>query len=331
VETGLRRFEAPPGVEGLRIPAALLDDSGPVTLRGEGIAAFCLASPETPPFPEPVPADPGIILAYPQEAWRNPRYEIFRWERFPSILIMDTADYALQDRLFKRLCFFVEKKGFRGRIAAAREIAELHGWNAHDYRAEDLARFFDAAADIPLFPEERELEQILLNEGIIRREGGRVRAGEGALISVSRESAAYLRSLFMAHEGFHGLFFIDEDFRAFSRRRWAGFSPPARTFILSYFDYQGYDTEDEYLVVNEFMAHCLQQPVSQASRYFGETLASRLDASPRRRPALPEKDEASNSWPELGRVFRAEAEAFSAYVNRRWGLSAGRVRDVQVR
>jgi hypothetical protein len=331
VETGSRRIEAPPWMESLRVPAALLDDSGPVTLRGEDAAAFYLASRGAPPFPEPVPADPGIILEYPREAWRDPRYEIFRWERFPSVLIMDAADYATQDRLFKRLCFFVEKKGFRGRIAGAREIEDLHGWNAHDYRAEDLARFFDAAADLPLFPEERELEQILLDEGLIRREGGRVRPGEGALVSVSRESAAYLRALFMAHEGFHGLFFIDEDFRAFSRRRWAGLSPAARTFILSYFDYQGYDTGDEYLVVNEFMAHCLQQPVSQVPRYFGETLASRLDASPRRRSALPEKDEASNSWPELGRAFRAEAEAFSEYVNRRWNLSAGRVWDVQVR
>jgi hypothetical protein len=46
---------------------------------------------------------------------------------------------------------------------------------------------------------------------------------------------------------------------------------------------------------------------------------------------LPEKDEASNSWPDLALAFHAEAEAFSAYVNRRWSLSAGRVWDIQVR
>jgi hypothetical protein len=330
VENGPRRFEAPPEITEFRLPPAVLDDTAPFSLRGDA-AAFYLAAAERPPFPEPIPADPGIVLAYPPAAWRDPRYEVFRWERFPSVLIIDTADYALQDRLFKRLCFFVEKKGFRGRVAADREIAELHGWNAHDYRAEDLARFFDAAAGFPLLPEERELEQLLLDQGLIRREGGRIRPGEGALISVSRESAGYLRSLFMAHEGFHGLFFIDEDFRAFSRRRWAELSPPARSFILSYFDYQSYDTGDEYLVINELMAHCLQQPVSQAPRYFGETLASRLDASPWRRAVLPEKDEASNSWPDLALAFRAEAEAFSAYVNRRWSLSAGRVWDIQVR
>jgi hypothetical protein len=332
LDAGARRFEAGPGTETLFIPPGMLGEpAGPFTLTGEGISAFYLAAAETPLFPEPVPADPGIMLAYPQGAWRDRRFEIFRWDRFPSILVFDTADYAVQNRLFKRLCFFVEKNGFRGRLAQDWEIAELHGWNAHDYRAEDLARFFDAAADFPLSPEERELEQILYNEGLIRRRDGRISAGEGAVLSLSRQSADYLRFTFMAHEGFHGLLFIDEDFRAFSRRRWEGLSRQAKNFIRSYFDYQGYDTGDEYLMVNELMAHCLQQPVSQAPRYFGETLASRIDSSPWRREALPEKDEASGSWPELGRVFRIEAEAFSEYVRKRWGLSAGRVWDVQVR
>jgi hypothetical protein len=326
----VRRFEVAPGLDRFSIPAALLGGVEGLTLRGEGAAALYLAAAETPPFPRPIPADPGIILDYPAAAWRESRYEVFRWEQFPSVLIIDTADYAVQDRLFKRLCFFVEKKGFRGRVAADGELAELHGWNAHDYRAEDLARFFQAAAQFPLSPEERELEQLLLDEGIIRREGDTIRGGEGALLAISRESAAYLRSLFMAHEGFHGLFFIDSDFRDFSRRRWDGLSPRSRDFIRSYFDYQSYDIADSYLMVNELMAHCLQQPVLQAPRYFGETLASRLDAS-WRRTVLPEKDEAAGDWPELGRAFRIEAEAFSAYVNRRWGLSAGQIRQIQVR
>jgi hypothetical protein len=327
---GTRRFEGGPGIETLLIPPGMLgDDAGPFTLTGEGISAFYLAAAETPLFPEPVPADPGIMLGYPREAWRDRRFEIFRWDRFPSILVFDTADYAVQNLLFKRLCFFVEKKGFRGRLAHDWEIADLHGWNAHDYRAEDLARFFDAAADFPLSPEERELERILLDAGIIRRRDGRISAGEGAVLSVSRQSADYLRFTFMAHEGFHGLFFTDPGFRDFSRRRWEGLSRQAKNFILSYFDYQGYDTGDEYLMINEFMAHCLQQPVSQVPRYFGETLASRIDASPWRRGVLPEKDEAAGSWPELGRAFRVEAEAFSEYVNQRWGLSAGRVWSIR--
>jgi hypothetical protein len=314
-------------------PGALPPEPYPVRAEGDRLSAFILSPAAARSFPEePIPADPGLVLVYSPAAWRDPRYEVFRWDAFPSILIFDTADYAVQDRLFKRLAFFVEKEGFRGRLAGDREIAELHGWNAHDYRAEDLARFFDLArqSDFPLLPEERELESILLETGVIRRNGTGYAGGEGAVISVSRESADYLRTLFMVHEGFHGLFFIDEEFRNFSLRRWDRLPGTARGFILSYFDYQHYDTADSYLMVNEFMAHCLQQSSALAGPYFGRTLAGRIDASPWRRTVLPVKDEASGSWPELERIFTAEAEAFSVYVNRRWDLSAGRVRRIRV-
>ena len=51
----------------------------------------------------------------------------------------------MQDDLLKRMAFFTEKEGFRGRLAADEEIKDLHGFNAHDYRAETLAAFFDLA------------------------------------------------------------------------------------------------------------------------------------------------------------------------------------------
>jgi hypothetical protein len=134
----------------------------------------------------------------------------------------------------------------------------------------------------------------------------------------------------MVHEGYHGIFFIDQDFRDFSRSRWDQLPRTAKRFILSYFDYQHYDINDQYLVLNEFMAHVLQQPVSRAAGYFGETLAGRIDASSWRRTVLPEKDEATGTWPELARAFHAEAEAFSAYAESRWGLAAGRVWHISV-
>jgi hypothetical protein len=329
VETAGRRFEASPYTKQLNIPAGMIAPSaGPLVLSGDRIAAARLGYPAIPPLPEPIAADPGLILAWPRERWRDNRYELFRWDRFPSLLIFDTADYAVQDRLLKRLAFFTEKAGFRGRLASDAEIADLHGWNAHDYRAEDMARFFDMAraADFPLLPEERDLERILLAAGIIHRSGnGRITGGEGGIISISRESTEYLRGLFMVHEGFHGLFFIDDDFRLFCGQRWDRMDPQSRRFITNYFDYQHYDIKDGYLMVNEFMAHILQQPVSQAGTYFGEILASRIDSSPWRRAVLPPKDAASDSWPALAAAFTREAEALSAYVDRRWGLAGGKV------
>jgi len=326
-----------PALGRLSVPAGLVSPGDrPLKLKGERVYSLRQSYAKAPPFPEPIPADPGLVLSWPVEKWRDKRYEVFRWEQFSSLLIFDFADYAVQDRMLKRLAFFVEKRGFRGRLAPDAEIAELHAWNAHDYRAEDLARFFNAAREVqfPLLAEERELERILLNSGIIRggnnvAGGGvavsdKISAGEGGVVSISRESTASLRSLFMAHEGFHGIFFIDGDFRDFSRRRWRQLPAQARRFIVSYFGYQQYDTADEYLLVNEFMGHILQQPVSQAGYYFGVTLPARLETSWRKQD-LPPKDEVSNSWPVLAEAFTREAEAFSAYVASRWGLAAGRV------
>ena len=333
LDTGNRRFEALPYMERFNIPAGMTPNEGQLTLSGNHAISFYLDYGAIPPFPEPVATDPGMVLAWPAEHWRDRRYEVFRWDRFPSLLILDTANYAIQDRLLKRLAFFVEKAGFRGRLAPDSEIAGLHGWNAHDYRSGDLAHFFQTAREtqFPLLAEERELEKILLNAGIIRESGGRIQAGEGGIISISRESPDYLRFRFMAHEGFHGLFFIDEDFRTFSRYRWQQLPAEAKRFIVSFFDYQRYDTADEYLLINEFMAHVLQQPVSQAGRYFGETLPSRIETISWRQADLPEKDQRSGTWPALALAFTREAQAFSEYAGSRWGLAAGRVSLVTVR
>ena len=331
VDTKGRRFEARPRLGRLNIPAGLIASDGSLSLAGEPLS-FRLSYASLTALPAPITADPGLILAWPMERWRDRRYEFFRWENFPSLLIFDTASYAVQDRMFKRLAFFVEKAGFRGRLAPDEEIAELHGWNAHDYRAEDLARFFNAArrTNFPLLAEERELERILLDAGVIREAGAGIAGGEGGVISISRESAEYLRFRFMAHEGFHGIFFVDDDFRDFARLRWQQFPADAKRFLVSFFNYQHYDTSDEYLLINEFMAHVLQQPASEAGRYFGQTLPARLEET-WRKAHLPAKDQASGAWPTLATAFTREADAFSAYVNARWGLAAGRVHLVTVR
>jgi len=179
-----------------------------VALYAQEVYSFILKPYIPPVFPEPLKADPAFVIYLPKEKWRNKSYEVFRWDRFPSLLIFDFADYAAQDKMFKRLAFFVEKAGFRGRLASDSEIKELHAWNAHDYRAQDLAAFFDAAkkSNFPLSAEEKQLEKILLGEKIIRESSGGVTAGYGGIISISRESADYLRYRFITHEGFHGIF-----------------------------------------------------------------------------------------------------------------------------
>jgi len=345
LEIADKKLETYPGNNLIFIPAALFAQGElkafssktalhtETALYAQEVYSFVIKLCAPSVFPEPIKADPAFVINMPKKNWRNKNYEIFRWDRFPSLLIFDFDNYAVQDKMFKRLAFFVEKTGFRGRLAPDSEIKELHAWNAHDYRAQDLAAFFNAAkkANFPLSDEEKQLEKILLSEKIIRESSGEIAAGYGGIISVSRESAEYLRYRFITHECFHGIFFLDADFRDFSRRRWEQLSAPAKRFITSYFDFQQYDTKDEYLLINEFMAHVLQQSVSQAAEYFGHYLPTRLLESSWRASTLPKKDEASGTWPTLAAAFTTEAEAFSDYVNIRWGLAAGRVWGVQVK
>jgi hypothetical protein len=330
-----RRIETIPGAQNISISHALYSPLGHALLSSEEVESFYITVFQAPlAFPQPILADPVLVLEWPRDQWRDPRFEVFQWDRFQPIplIFFDFADYDMQSRMLKRLAFFVEKAGFRGRLAHDHEIADLHGWNAHDYRAEDLARFFDTArkSNFPLLDEEWELEEILLAQGIIRQEQGNIVAGAGAIMSIAREAPNHLRYRFMVHEGFHGLFFIDEGFRNFSRYRWEQFPAAAKRFLLAYFDFQNYDTQDEYLVLKEFNAHILQQPVSQAADYFGRLLPLRLENT-EFASQLPQKNAASGTWPGLAAVFTSEAQVFSDYVNERWGLAAGRVWGLRVR
>jgi hypothetical protein len=77
------------------------------------LSTVLLSADSAMPALSPLLSDPGLILEYPQSQWRDSRYELFSWADFPSILILDSADYAIQSAFFKRLAFFVEKTATR--------------------------------------------------------------------------------------------------------------------------------------------------------------------------------------------------------------------------
>lgn len=228
----------------------------------------------------PLPADPGTVLLYDPDYWRQRDYELFSWTRFPEILIMDTASYRVQSRFFKRLAFFVEKRGYRGRLVSNEEFDDLHGFNAHDYRAEDLARFFQAAREelFTLNLEEELLKEILLHNGIIRDEGT-ISPGRGGILSISRSSDPLLRRRLLTHECYHGLFFSLPEFRQAAIEAWEQLSENEKEFWRLFFRWVGYDTEDPYLTVNEYQAYLFQQPRSGVQYYFATLTASRLISS----------------------------------------------------
>jgi hypothetical protein len=228
----------------------------------------------------PIPADPLTVTDWREEDFRKGGYELFRWDAFPDVIILLFADYAEQDRMLKRLAFYAEKSGFRGRLAADGEIKGLHGWNAHDYPAQTLARFFSLAEseNFPLGAREIELRDILLKNGVIKKAKEGWSAGKGAIISISLESSLALRKRFMVHEGFHGIYFTDEDFRKKVKAVWEGVSPDLKEYILEFFDFKELDVTDPELMSNEFASYFLQTPADETPGYFSGTVADFLEA-----------------------------------------------------
>jgi hypothetical protein len=265
-------------------------------------------------------ADLGRVLAAgaPQE---GKDYSQFVWDIFPSVLVLVFKDYKTQDRYLKRLAFYVEKAGYRGVLHSDEEIANLHGWNAHDYRPEDLAAFFATARkkQFPLSSEEWALEALLAEHGILNISDGRVSAGTGALISVSMETPLALRRTLLVHESLHAIFFVDAAYRDFVKKTWASIDNDEKWFWKTYFGWAAYDTGDEYLMANEFQAYLLQQPLSAVRDYFTRRKTDELILS---KPILREKLDLYMS--KYASTFERHARVLDAYLKDTYGLEAGR-------
>lgn len=249
-----------------------------ITQNSDHISSFILRATYNQPNSEgqvliPVRTDPGLILNYNKSAWRTLDYEIFEWDRFERILFFDTRNYNIQDNFFKRMAYFVEKEGYKGTLLTNEQLQGKHGYNAHDYSAVSMANFFNKALqeNFTLNKEEEILKKILLENDLIEFDGTVFIPNEGGIVSISQESAPYLRSTFLAHEGWHTLFFKDEEFRNFTSAVYYTMDQTSIQFLKDYFKSQpglGYDQNDDYLMHNEFMAYIMQQNISEVSKYF---------------------------------------------------------------
>jgi hypothetical protein len=219
-----------------------------------------------------LPADPKTILAWPQNQWRNPQREWFAWSG-TSVLVLVTADYDIQARYLTRLAYYVEKPGFRGRIASDAEIEGRHGWNAHDYAAADLARFYTQAESeaFPLNGAELELRQQLVSAGILKAKTAHSwDPGTGALVGISLESPPALRAALFVHEAFHGLYYTSDAFREGVRRAWNQLSDGAKGAFRSFLAQAQYDAANEALMINEFQAYLLQRTAQDWAPFLRE-------------------------------------------------------------
>lgn len=272
---------------------------------------------------EPVRTDPGLILNYKTSQWRTLDYEIYEWDRFPQILFFDTRNYEVQDKLFRRLAFYVEKQGYKGRLLTNEELGDMHGYNAHDYSAASMASFFNKATDLgfQLNEEELLLKKILIHNKLFEEDGIYVKANEGGLVSISRETPLWSRTNLLAHEGWHTIFFRDGEFRNFVSAVYYTFDPTSRDFLIDYFKSQpslGYDINDEYLMHNEFMAYIMQQKLSEVAKYFVH-LANRgsvIDYTPQLAAYIRKTE---------GRGFEDAATALNDFVYDKYGIVCGNI------
>jgi hypothetical protein len=306
-------------------PESFPDGAARVEARAPASAILRAFSVESIPEREAELADLGRVLrSKPANAGAD--YDLYRWDLLPSVLVFDFADYAVQDRYLKRLAFFVEKAGYRGSLQPDEVIGPLHGWNAHDYRPEDLAAFFRAARarKFPLNGQERALERLLVERGVLVERGGKIEPGAGAVISISRETPDYLRRTFIVHESTHALYFADPEYRSFVASAWKAMDDGEKWFWKRYFQWMVYDTGSDYLMANEYQAYLLQQPRSKTAEYFTKNLPANLLVPEvlAREPELGAKVEAYMA--EYGDRFEERAAVLEAWLARKYGIAAGK-------
>jgi hypothetical protein len=224
----------------------------------------------------PLTASLGTMLYTPRGNWRYGEYELFAFNRFPDIIYLFSTSNAVQSLFLRRLAFFVEKRGFTGRLAHDEEIQDLRDWGAHDYKGADLARFFQKAAEenFPLNSHELLLKEILLANGIIRQDGSAITAGKGALIGMSAEFSVDRLSYYLVHETIHGLCFTIPELQEAFASFYHSLSDIEKDYLKSAFDYREYNVlADEALLITETAAYLLQQPPVDTPAYFERTIS----------------------------------------------------------
>lgn len=335
LEAGSDKFQINnvPSAKTLSIPVSILNKAFPkikITQNEKCVSALIIKGMDNSPkvyedVLTPLNADPGIVLSYKTENWRNPDYEVFRWDRYPEILIMDFKTFECQAKFLKRMAFFVEKTGFKGRLVTNEEFKNLHGFNANDYKAVDFARFYNLADEtcFKLNPEEIILKKYLVNNGILGlKEDGSVYAIKGGIATASRQSGTATEARLFNHEVLHTLFFIDEGYRNHVAKTYDYFDSDTKQFLIDYFDANpqwNYDTNDEYLMLNEYMSYIMEHNKDDVGPFFVNRAKNYANVK-NYTPVLSQYIVDTN-----GKGFTDAAKAMEEYTFAKFGLVAGNV------
>ena len=274
------------------------------------------------PSLEPLPADFKQVLENDPAQWRYSDWEVYAWESFPGILIIDFQNFNIQSHMLKRLSYFVEKRGYTGKIHSFLRLSGKTDWNAHNYKAKDLAAFFTEAqrSSAVLTSAESYLRELLVANGIIEQGDAGFTGGEDkGIVSVSQESASHVRSLLLTHEGYHGLFYAAPGLKELVYDLWDRLAPEAQEMWVEYLrtaDVWNYDFHNGYLLRNEMLGYMMQQ--KDFSEYFDNMMFPRL------LKRSPEKAEHFQETHDVARqAFLDTALKIAIFLQNNYNLSPG--------
>ena len=270
----------------------------------------------------PLPADFKQILENNSNQWRYSDWEVYSWESFPGILIIDFQNFNIQSHMLKRLSYFVEKRGYTGKIHSFTRLSGKTDWNAHNYKAKDLAAFFTEAvrSGAVLTSAESYLRELLLANGIIEKSGEGYSGGEDkGIVSVSQESTPHVRALLLTHEGYHGLFYAAPGLKELVYDLWDKLIPEAQEMWVDYLksaDVWNYDYKNGYLLRNEMLGYMMQQ--KDFAEYFDNMMFPRL------LKRIPDKAEHYQQNRDVARqAFLDTAAKIGDFLLKEYNLSPG--------
>ena len=270
----------------------------------------------------PLSADFKMILENNPAQWRYSDWEVYSWESFPGILIIDFQNLSIQSHMLKRLSYFVEKRGYTGKIHSFMKLYGKSDWNAHNYKSADLAAFFTEAqrSGALLTSAESYLRELLLANGIIKKnEAGFTGSEDKGLVSVSQESTPHVRTLLLTHEGYHGLFYAAPGLKELVYDLWDKLAPEAQEMWTEYLktaDVWNYDYKNGYLLRNEILGYMMQQ--KDFAEYFDNMMFPRLlKRSPDKTEFLQQNHDAARE------AFLDMAGKIGAFLLEKFNLSPG--------
>ncbi len=232
-------------------------------------------------------ADAGLPSAAFEEIADNvaTSLKVFRYSGNANILVFDYPSLRAQASALNRIATLVESRDApRDRVLSDGELVshiEATGANqdtfyiGHDYRAADIARFFNLADDDTLNAAERRLKATLVELDFIRLADGayQVVKPEKVLVTVVQRQADDpttaaseqvdddLRDAILRHELSHGEFFTNSAYRDYCVTFWRDeMSAPERAGFRAFLTRLNYDPANERLMINEMQAYLMHTP-----------------------------------------------------------------------